>query len=141
MADRLDIVRRALAAWEAQWECPPGDLLPELLLLAAPDVLVHAPMSGQVTGKSTYRGHAGLREWIGGLQSAFDVWHLAAPQLELVGGDQVFVECQLRVRGRGSGVPFELPMYLVCDVIGGLVHALRIYFEATEARAAAGRVG
>ena len=54
----------------------------------------------------TYRGHAGVRDYIASLAEAFE-WIRTEPLDVIEAGDRVVVCNRFRARGRGSGVEVE----------------------------------
>ena len=95
--------RNALSGWGA-WVRGDLDLC---LVRFAPDYHYDPPREWLVAGMpSTYRGHAGLRQWANDLREAWDF--LDHTPLEVVdAGDAVAFLCRIRLRARTSGIELD----------------------------------
>ncbi len=126
--------RAALSGWSA-WSRGDLDLM---LVRYAPDYQSEfAPEFVTVGLSSSYRGHAGIREWTADLSEAWEQMELT-PQEIVDAGDRVVALGRFRSRGSGSGVELESPVGQAVWVERGLVARERVFFDWDEALAAAG---
>jgi ketosteroid isomerase-like protein len=124
-------------AWEAIDALNRGDLDAWLALLS-PDVVWEA-LPGVPGIGLLYRGRAEVRGWIEELwEVAEGVVHTEIEQITDLGEDRVFLALVLTARGRGSGVPFEMPTWSVIWYREGLVTRRQIFWTRDEALDAAG---
>jgi ketosteroid isomerase-like protein len=95
---------------------------------------------GGVPGvEEVHRGRAEVREWIEQLwEVAEGIVHTEIEQLTDLGEDRVFLAAVFTARGRGSGVPFELPTWSVIWYREGLVTRRQVFWTKSEALEAAG---
>lgn len=100
--------------------------------LTDPDAEVHSAMTG-----FTYRGFAGIREWMSEIDEQFDSWRVTVEQMEDVGDDQVVAIGSVNFRGRGSGVEFDQPLAWTFRFKEERIVEVRIFGESEAARAAA----
>jgi ketosteroid isomerase-like protein len=126
--ENVEIVRRGYQALKggdiSAWL---GGFDPEVVLhenASFPDVL-------------TFRGHAGLLKWV---ESVNEIWDDPAfdPKTFRSAGDFVMVSGQATGRGRGSGAPFDEPLYHVFRFRNGKVIELWGYSDQAQALEAAG---
>ena len=101
-AENLEAVR----AWVAAINAADADALVEL---ADPDV-DYMPYLASVAGvEGSYRGHAGLRQYVRDLADAWRSYHVDIHQLEDL-GEHVLMEGRLRAEGRSSGLEVDAEM-------------------------------
>jgi ketosteroid isomerase-like protein len=67
-----------------------------------------------------YRGHSGLRAWLGNLRRTFDDVRFD-PQEVALEGDVGVIEVAASAKGAGSGVPIEWRAYIVAHVRDGKI--------------------
>ena len=80
-----------------------------LVALADPEV-DYMPYLASVAGsEGSYRGHAGLRQYVRDLADAWRSYHVEIQRLEDL-GDQVLMEGRLRAKGRSSGLEVDAEM-------------------------------
>jgi ketosteroid isomerase-like protein len=80
-----------------------------------------------------------VRGWIEELwEVAEGVVHTEIEQITDLGEDRVFLALALTARGRGSGVPFEMPTWSVIWYREGLVTRRQVFWTRDEALEAAG---
>jgi ketosteroid isomerase-like protein len=83
-----------------------------------------------------YRGHNGVREWMGNLRgvggASFEL-RAATPT-----GDALLCELASRGRARGSDVPIEWTTFAVFHVRHGKITRIRVFLEKGEALEAVG---
>ena len=127
----VELARKAIDALNR------GDLDAWLAFLS-PDVVWEA-LPGVPGLGELYRGRAEVREWIEQLlELAEGGIHTEIEQLRDLGDDRVFLSIVLTARGRGSGVPFEMPNWEVIWFAEGLVTRRQIFWTRDEALEAAG---
>jgi ketosteroid isomerase-like protein len=88
-------------------------------------------------GAAVYRGHEGVRAWIGDVDETFGETYSEFPEIRDL-GDRVVAIGRLRVRGKESGVEVESPIIYVADFRNGKAFHVRTYLDREEALAAAG---
>jgi ketosteroid isomerase-like protein len=114
-----------------------GDLDAWLAFLS-PDVVWEA-LPGVPGIGELYRGRAEVRGWIEELwEVAEGVVHTEIEQITDLGEDRVFLALALTARGRGSGVPFEMPTWSVIWYREGLVTRRQVFWTRDEALEVAG---
>jgi ketosteroid isomerase-like protein len=129
--ENVELARKAIDALNR------GDLDAWLAFLS-PDVVWEA-LPGVPGLGELYRGRAEVREWIEQLfELAEGGIHTEIEQLTDLGDDRVFLAIVLTARGRGSGVPFEMPNWEVIWFAEGLVTRRQIFWTRDEALEAAG---
>ena len=85
-----------------------------------------------------YRGHEGARRSLSAWVRAWDEYRLELDEL-IDAGDQVLAKARQIVRGKGSGIEIEQPLFSVWTLRNGKVLRLRMYHDQAEALEAAGR--
>ena len=86
---------------------------------------------------ATYRGHEGVRRYLGTVADEFD--DLRIEPLELIdAGDQVVVSIRISGRGKSSGAPVDVTLISVSSLRDGKVVRTRNYPTKAEALEAAG---
>jgi ketosteroid isomerase-like protein len=129
--ENVELARKAIDALNR------GDLDAWLAFLS-PDVVWEA-LPGVPGLGELYRGRAEVRDWIEQLfELAEGGIHTEIEQLTDLGDDRVFLAIVLTARGRGSGVPFEMPNWEVIWFAEGLVTRRQIFWTRDEALEAAG---
>jgi ketosteroid isomerase-like protein len=129
--DNVELARDAIDALNR------GDLDAWLAFLS-PDVVWEA-LPGVPGIGELYRGRAEVRGWIEELwEVAEGVVHTEIEQITDLGEDRVFLALALTARGRGSGVPFEMPTWSVIWYREGLVTRRQVFWTRDEALEAAG---
>ncbi|HEY6653725.1 MAG TPA: nuclear transport factor 2 family protein [Solirubrobacterales bacterium] len=130
--ENVELAREAIDALNR------GDLDAWLAFLS-PDVVWEA-LPGVPGIGELYRGRAEVRGWIEELwEVAEGVVHTEIEQITDLGEDRVFLALVLTARGRGSGVPFEMPTWSVIWYREGLVTRRQVFWTRDEALEAAGR--
>jgi ketosteroid isomerase-like protein len=129
--ENVELAREAIDALNR------GDLDAWLAFLS-PDVVWEA-LPGVPGIGELYRGRAEVRGWIEELwEVAEGVVHTEIEQITDLGEDRVFLALVLTARGRGSGVPFEMPTWSVIWYREGLVTRRQVFWTRDEALEAAG---
>ena len=128
MSSNLDVVRAGFAAYNA------GDV-EGLLAVCDPDVEL-VPLPSLLTGEP-YRGHQGVRDYLGAIS---DDWSQRAVELDRLVevGDEVVLRGRFQARGRSSGVEVDAPAAWVVSLRDGRVVRLRVYTDPQEALEAVG---
>ncbi len=83
------------------------------------------------------RGHDALREWVAMME---EIWvdPRYEPEEFIEAGEFIVVAVRATARGRGSGVPLDIPIFQVFEVQGGKIRRLWAYRDRAEALEAAG---
>jgi uncharacterized protein len=83
------------------------------------------------------RGHEALREWVVMME---EIWVDARyePEEFIDAGELVVVAVRAKARGRGSGVPMDVPMFHVFEVQDGKIRRFWSYLDRAEALEAVG---
>jgi uncharacterized protein len=128
VSSNLDVVRAGFAAYNA------GDV-EGLLAVCDPDVEL-VPLPSLLTGEP-YRGHQGVRDYLGAIS---DDWSQRAVELDRLVevGDEVVLRGRFQARGRSSGVEVDAPAAWVVSLRDGRVVRLRVYTDPQEALEAVG---
>jgi ketosteroid isomerase-like protein len=79
-----------------------------------------------------FRGHEGLRRWLGDLHDLYEEFESEVVDIRDV-GDQVVVAFVVRARGSGSGITLEQALAQVVTVRDGKAIEVRDYFSHEEA--------
>jgi ketosteroid isomerase-like protein len=86
---------------------------------------------------ATYRGHEGVRRYLGSIEA--EIEDLRAEPVELIdAGDRVVSSVRISGRGKASGAPVELTLISVGELRDGLAYRIRNYPTMAEALEAAG---
>ena len=88
--------------------------------------------------KTTYRGHEGLRRWMGEIDDQFDEWRVAIDDFREVPGGRLLALGTVHVRGRASGVEFDQPIAMLLGFSGGRLIEMRTIPDHAEGLEAAG---
>jgi ketosteroid isomerase-like protein len=89
--------------------------------------------------REIYRGRAEVREWFEeGLLELWSGVHIALEEITELSGDRVFAEGVLTARGRGSGLPAELRVWLIFWFASGKITRRQVSWTRDEALEAAG---
>jgi ketosteroid isomerase-like protein len=87
--------------------------------------------------RKVYRGHEGIKEWITGMDEAFETFEVAP--LEFRGfGTRMVVATRVRGKGRGSGAAVEAQGAKVWELRDGKVVKMTLYQSRQEALDAVG---
>ena len=84
-------------------------------------------------GPETYYGHDGIRRWFIDMADLWREWRNEIEGLVEVGADTVVASIRFCGVGKGSGVPVEARLGLVCVVSAGKVLRSRSYPSAEAA--------
>ena len=125
MSDAADLVRAAFA--RANANDPDG-------LAAICDESVEFHDVPEIPGSTTYRGHAGIRDWLGSVHDVsegieFQNWEMEEH------GDAVLVETSAEMRGRASGADVGWRFWTVWRVRDGLITYHHGYSRREDAEA------
>jgi ketosteroid isomerase-like protein len=126
---RVLLRRNALSGWGA-WVRGDLDLC---LVRFAPDWHYDPPSDWLIAGMpNVYRGHAGLREWSADLRQAWEF--LDHAPLEIIdAGDVLAFLCEIRLRGRASGIELDSRLGQVFWIERGLIVRERDFSDWDEA--------
>ena len=87
--------------------------------------------------QATYRGHEGVRRYLGSFEA--EIEDLRSEPVELIdAGDQVIGSVRISGRGKASSAPVELTLISVVTLRDGLAYRIRNYPTKAEALEAAG---
>ena len=89
----------------------------------------------EAPGSQTYRGHAGLRQYVDSLRDAFGEFGWDAEEMLDLGSD-VLVETRFHGQGRVSGIPVEATVYFLWSFRDGKVVRVNGYIDRDAALAA-----
>jgi ketosteroid isomerase-like protein len=86
----------------------------------------------EIPGSSVYRGHAGIRDWLGSVHDVsddieFQIWEMEEH------GDAVLVETSAEMRGRASGADVGWRFWTVWRVRDGLITYHHGYSQREDA--------
>jgi ketosteroid isomerase-like protein len=85
----------------------------------------------------TYRGHEGVRRWLGSFSGAMEGVYLEAQEFTPA-GDKVLVDTKLHARGRTTGIETEQRAFVVWTLREGLAIRAETFAERGRALQAAG---
>jgi ketosteroid isomerase-like protein len=104
--------------------------------LLAPDFELDA--TDRVLNPDTYTGVDGFRRLADEMFEIWDAW-LIEPAEFVERGDEVFVEHDIKARGKGSGVQLEQTYWSVWTIRDGKAAKLALYVDRDRALEAIGR--
>jgi len=127
--ENVEVVRRLVDAFNR-------DDTDTVLATFDADCEINEPPQMPDSPATGYRGHGGIREWMGNLRGiggvSFEL-RAATPS-----GDALLCELASRGQGRGSNVPIEWRAFAAFDVRHGKVTRIRIFLDKAEALEAVG---
>jgi ketosteroid isomerase-like protein len=85
-----------------------------------------------------YRGHDGVRTWIGVWMESWESWSLEDVQVRLVGEDRAIGLFLVRAKGKGSGIELSRRDALVCTLRAGKIEKGTYFNDQQQALEAAG---
>jgi uncharacterized protein len=86
---------------------------------------------------ASYRGHEGIRRYLGSMEEEFE--HIRIEPEELIdAGEHVISSVRISGRGKGSGAPVALTLISVGTLRDGLIYRVRNYPDMATALEAAG---
>jgi ketosteroid isomerase-like protein len=85
----------------------------------------------------TYRGHEGVRRYLGSFGDAMEGVHFEGQEFTSV-GDKVLVDTKMHARGRTTGIEAEQRAFLVWTLREGMVTRMETFAEQGQALEAAG---
>lgn len=95
-------------------------------------------MAALLSGEATvYRGHDGVREWLGDQVEAFAESRIDYSEIRDL-GERVLAVGHIHARGRESGAETESPVAWLVEFRNGKVIKARAFLEPKEALEAAG---
>ena len=127
--ENVEIVRRLVDAFNRDDVDTVLTAFEEGCEIDEPPQMPDSPVTG-------YRGHSGVREWMGNLRGVAGVTfelRSATPS-----GDSLLCALASRGRGRGSDVPIEWTTFAVFGVRDGRIARVRVFLDHAEALEAAG---
>jgi uncharacterized protein len=111
-----------------------SDEVPELL---QEDAVLELPPGNLDAG--VHRGHDAISQAAQGWADSWDDFSME-PEEVVERGDEVFVMCRYRGRGRGSGVPLDSLVAHLWEIRDGKVARWRIFGDAVKARRRRGQI-
>jgi ketosteroid isomerase-like protein len=87
--------------------------------------------------RATYRGHAGVRRYLGTPEEEFDDLRIE-PVVLIDAGKNVISSVRISGRGKASGAPVALTLISLGSVRDGLIYRVRNYPDMATALEAAG---
>jgi ketosteroid isomerase-like protein len=127
--ENVEIVRRGYAALAEQG-------VEAVLAFTDPEFESTTP-SSLASEPDTYRGHEGVRRWLGSFGGAMEGVYLEGQEFTAA-GDKVLVDTKLHARGRTTGIETEQRAFLVWTLRDGLVTGVETFAERGQALEAAG---
>ena len=124
----VEIVRRAIAAYGREG-------LDGVLRFYDPEI-EWTSTDDYIEG-ATYRGHEGVRRYLGRMEDEFKDLQIEPVELIDAGG-QVISRVRFTGRGKASGAPVEMTLISVGLLRDGLVYRVRNYTDMAGALEAAG---
>ena len=85
-----------------------------------------------------YRGHDGVRKWIGVWMESWESWTLEDVQVRSVGEDRAIGLFLVRAKGKGSGIELSRRDALVCTLRAGKIEKGTYYNDQRQALQAVG---
>ena len=125
----VEIMRSACAAMAEQG-------LEAALALTDPQFEATTPPS-LASEPDTYRGHEGVRRYLGSFGDAMEGVHFEGLEFTSV-GDKVLVDTKMHARGRMTGIEAEQRAFLVWTLRDGMVTRVETFAEQGQALEAAG---
>jgi ketosteroid isomerase-like protein len=111
--------------------------LEQLRELSTEDSEYHSMLvSGE--GVGLYRGHDGIARYVADVDEAFDEWHTEDSSFVESETGRVLHLYRIVGKGRGSGVPIDLPMAIVWTVEDGKMKVAKVFRDRSEAMREAG---
>jgi uncharacterized protein len=126
--ENVEVVRRSLEAFNR------GGVD---AALAFDDPEIEWITTGTYFEANTYRGHAGVCEYVGSFEAEFIDMRMTPEELIVV-GERVVASGRLTGTGKRSRVPVELTLTSVCSLRGGKVVRIHNYADKAEALEAVG---
>jgi ketosteroid isomerase-like protein len=127
--ENVEMVRRAVEAYELEG-------LDGVLRYYDPEI--EWTSTEAYIEPATYRGHAGVRRYLGTIEEEFE--DLRIEPVELIdAGEQVISSVRISGRGKASGAHIALTLISLCSLQDGLIYRVRNYPDMTATLEAAGR--
>ena len=128
--ENVDLALRALDAFKRRD-------VDALVALLSPDVVWEE--NPDLPGlREVYRGRAEVREWMVAVLEVLENLQVELAELAELGDDRIFAEGVLRARGKGSGVPVELRVWMVLWFAESKITRRQVSWSRDQALEAAG---
>ncbi len=88
--------------------------------------------------REVYRGPAELREWAEEVFEVTESPHIEIEEITDLSDERLFTEIVLSGRGKGSGVPLELRVWMVLWFARGKITRRQVFWSKDDAVEAAG---
>ena len=128
----VEIVRRFIEAAHS------GDVHAVEAFVALSDPSIEHTRLPAASGPETYSGHDGVRQWFTDMAELWQKWRNEIDELAEAAADTVAARVRFIAVGKGSGVPVEARLGLVCEVSEGKIVRSRTYASGEEALEADG---
>jgi ketosteroid isomerase-like protein len=130
-------VERLEALFEDLSEAGIDALLERVEEICDPDVEFSPAMARQLEGEGTYRGFEGVRTYFAETKEVLSDLRYTDGEFRAIGDDVLLVYARLLARGRGSDLPIEQELGVVCEFRDGLIRRYTAYITRDEALRAA----
>jgi ketosteroid isomerase-like protein len=127
--ENIEVVRRSFEAFNARD-------VDQLVGLSDPDC-EWLPFRAQLTGIGVYRGHEGVRRFVGDMEEDWEAFGIDPLEFH-ERGERIAVIGRVRARGRGGSVDIDLLAGFAFDLRSGRVIRLTSHSNPEEALKAAG---
>jgi ketosteroid isomerase-like protein len=127
--ENVNLIREAFGRWNT------GDI-DFWIEHAQPDVEIRSKYAA-LEEAGAYRGHEGMREWMGEIHRNFEFFEVSADDAHDL-GDKVLVLGGVHFRGRTSDIEIEYPFGWVCELRDGKLSRMSFHSSHAEALKAVG---
>ena len=131
--ENVEVVRRFIEALPRAQSS--GDWRP-VFAEVAPDVEIDDLDIALDTDR--FRGHDGVRKWIGVWMESWESWSLEDVQVRPVGEDQAVGLFLVRAKGKGSGIELSRHDAAACKLRAGKIEEVTYYNDQQQALEAVG---
>jgi ketosteroid isomerase-like protein len=131
--ENVEVVRRFIEALPRAQAS--GDWQPVLAVL---DPAVEIEDLDITLDTGHFRGHDGVRKWIGVWMESWESWSLEDVQVQPVGEDRAIGLFVVRAKGKGSGIELSRPDAAICTLRSGKIEQVTYYNDQRQALEAVG---
>jgi ketosteroid isomerase-like protein len=111
-----------------------GDL--EGFLSTCADDVEFVPLRSAIEGP--YHGHAGIRKWWGDTTENWETFTVEVETVQHVGGGKLVAVGVIHAKGKGGGVPLDIPTSWVMEFRNGRGYYCEFFFDQHSAFKEAG---
>ena len=126
--ENVEVVRQALDAMNRRE-------IDRYLGHCTQDIVLRAP-TGPIEGE--YRGSDGIRRYFAGIEDVAPDFRLDAVSVDALDDSRVIGRLRVTATGRASGVPIDLPVMTVYELVGGKISRICVFRDHDEALKAVG---